>query len=209
MVYIKVFTVHGIEEVFLWRGISVIFFSVCASISCSGVWSIFFYYSQNYDIRRTKSQNVNVSRNVLQLSLPNLLKPSSLNSADRRCSNYIWVFNNFIAAYITGLTVDSIGTSTHWGLVTPYGAMELGQHWFRQWLVAWRHQAIRQRGKITTGSALDGAVLDFTQILAYLVHNMSRYQLYLGFGHFGGLMVELYFICWNYSLSSGWHIIAT
>ena len=60
----------------------------------------------------------------------------------------------------------------------------------------------------------------FTQILAYLVHNMSRSQLYLGFGHFGwlpsffgqkhfgGFMVKLYFICWNYSLSSGWHIIA-
>ena len=45
----------------------------------------------------------------------------------------------------------------------------------------------RQRGKTTTGSALDGAVLDFTQILAYLVHNMSRSQLYLGFGHFGWL----------------------
>ena len=40
---------------------------------------------------------------------------------------------------------------------------------------------------ITTGSALDGAVFDITQILAYLVHNMSRSQLYLGFGHFGWL----------------------
>ena len=36
----------------------------------------------------------------------------------------------------------------------------------------------RQRGKTTTGSALDGAVLDFTQILAYLVHSMSRFKLY-------------------------------
>ena len=43
----------------------------------------------------------------------------------------------------------------------------------------------RPRGKTTTGSALDGAVFDITQILAYLVHNMSRSQLYLGFGHFG------------------------
>ena len=42
----------------------------------------------------------------------------------------------------------------------------------------------RPRGKTTTGSALDGAVFDITQILAYLVHNMSRSQLYLGFGHF-------------------------
>ena len=78
----------------------------------------------------------------------------------------------------------------------------------------------RLRGKTTTGSALDGAVFDMAQILAYLVHNMSRSQLYLGFGHFGwlpsfcgqwhfgGLMVKLYFLCWNYSLSSGRHIIA-
>ena len=31
---------------------------------------------------------------------------------------------------------------THCGLVTPYGDIDLRQHWFRQWLVAWRHQAI-------------------------------------------------------------------
>ena len=45
----------------------------------------------------------------------------------------------------------------------------------------------RPRGKATTGSALDGAVFDIAQILVYLVHNMSRSQLYLGFGHFGWL----------------------
>ena len=45
----------------------------------------------------------------------------------------------------------------------------------------------RPKGKTTTGSALDGAVFDTAQILAYLVHNMSRSQLYLGFGHFGWL----------------------
>ena len=33
-------------------------------------------------------------------------------------------------------------SSTHCGLVTPYGEVDLGQHGFRQWLVAWRHQAI-------------------------------------------------------------------
>ena len=47
----------------------------------------------------------------------------------------------------------------------------------------------RPSGKTTTGSALDGAVFHITQILAYLVHNMSRSQLYLGFGHFGWLPV--------------------
>ena len=33
-------------------------------------------YSQTLNIRHTKSQNLNVSRFVLQLSLPNSLKPS-------------------------------------------------------------------------------------------------------------------------------------
>ena len=45
----------------------------------------------------------------------------------------------------------------------------------------------RPRGKTTMGSALDGVVFDIAQILAYLVHNMSRSQLYLGFGRFGWL----------------------
>ena len=31
---------------------------------------------------------------------------------------------------------------THCGLMTAYGGRDLGQHWFRQWLVAWRHQTI-------------------------------------------------------------------
>ena len=31
---------------------------------------------------------------------------------------------------------------THCGLVTPYGDINLWQHWLRQWLAAWRHQAI-------------------------------------------------------------------
>ena len=31
---------------------------------------------------------------------------------------------------------------THRGLVTPFADIYLSQHWLRQWLVAWRHQAI-------------------------------------------------------------------
>ena len=27
-------------------------------------------------------------------------------------------------------------------IVTPYGDIDLGQHWLRQWIVAWRNQAI-------------------------------------------------------------------
>ena len=31
---------------------------------------------------------------------------------------------------------------TRCGLLTPYGGKDLGQHWFRWWLVAWRPRAI-------------------------------------------------------------------
>ena len=43
---------------------------------------------------------------------------------------------------------------------------------------------IRGGQKITTVSPLGGAVFDFLQILAYLLQNMSRSQLYLGFDHY-------------------------
>ena len=33
---------------------------------------------------------------------------------------------------------------THWGLVTPYDDIDMGQHWLQQWLAAWRHQAINR-----------------------------------------------------------------
>ena len=61
-------------------------------------------YLQFSNISLTQSHNINVSGLILQLSLPNPLKPGiswewrcSWSSADRRCSNYIWVINNFIA----------------------------------------------------------------------------------------------------------------
>ena len=45
-------------------------------------------------IRRIKSQNSNDSRLVLQLSLPNSLKPCVKS---RMKMNYTWIMNNFIA----------------------------------------------------------------------------------------------------------------
>ena len=71
------------------------------------------------NISRTISHNLDYSRLVLQLSLPNHWSQMlgwewrcSWSSADRRCSNYIWVINNFIAyqghegvAYIRMFTV--------------------------------------------------------------------------------------------------------
>ena len=74
-------------------------------------------YRKTSSISRTKSQNLIVSNLVVLLSLLNPLKPGvksrewrcSWSSADRRCSNYIWVVDNFIAyqgvTYIRGFTV--------------------------------------------------------------------------------------------------------
>ena len=90
------------------------------------IWLIFWFrevettlpaiHHKISNIKHTKSQNLNVSRFVLQLSL---LAQSievrcwewrcSWSSVDRQCSNYIWVVNNFIAykgvPYIRDLTV--------------------------------------------------------------------------------------------------------
>ena len=88
------------------------------------------YRQKTSNIRHTKSQNLSVYRLALQLSLPNTLKPSvkwewrcSWSSADRRCSNYIWVINIFIAnkgvTYIRGFTVPS------WFPIIPVKLMKL------------------------------------------------------------------------------------
>ena len=60
-------------------------------------------YRQISNIRRTKSQTSNVSHLVLQLVCPihwsqvfSWKWRCSWSSTDRRCSNYIWVINNFI-----------------------------------------------------------------------------------------------------------------
>ena len=80
-------------------------------IELYGSWSIIYnppvnnicnYPHKICNIRHTKSQSLNTSRLGLQLSLGNIFKPSGgwrccWSSADRRCSNYIWVINNLIA----------------------------------------------------------------------------------------------------------------
>ena len=84
------------------------------------LWEIYIYilwiYHKTSNIWRTKSDDLNVSRLVLQLSLLYPLKPCvnrewrcSWSSADRRCSSYIWGIINFFAyhraSYIRGLMV--------------------------------------------------------------------------------------------------------
>ena len=70
-----------------------------------GLASCFFFISRKIsNIRRTKSHNLIDSGIVLQLHLPihwshGLSREwrCSWSSADRRCSNYTWVINRFIA----------------------------------------------------------------------------------------------------------------
>ena len=88
-------------------------------------------YCKLSNISGTKSPNLTVSRLVLQLSLCPIQWSQVLSrewrcswsSADRRCSNYIWVIDNFIAyqgaTYIRDLTVCFI-IITHQWLVTFY-----------------------------------------------------------------------------------------
>ena len=60
---------------------------------------------------------------------------------------------------------------THCGPVTRYGDIDLGQHWFRQWLVAWRHQAIAYNINVAFTSM--GFYGKFTRsIHESLTHNM-------------------------------------
>ena len=40
------------------------------------------------------------------------------------------------------MVIETTSVLTNGGLVIPYGDKYQGQHWFRWWLVAWRHQAI-------------------------------------------------------------------
>ena len=81
-------------------------------------------YRKISNIRRTKRQNFNDSHFVLKLSLPNPLKPGfsrkwrcSWSSADKRCSNCIWVINNLFVCYrashIKDLTVVTFHRSVN------------------------------------------------------------------------------------------------
>ena len=114
--------------------------------NCSVNWPLWCWNQNNLindkisNIRRSKSPNLNVSRLVLQLYLAKPMKSvlsrkwrCSWSSADRRCSHYIWVIDNFIvykgASYIRDLTVTM---SMPWLLIP--------------WFIASLHQAIRNHG---------------------------------------------------------------
>ena len=88
-------------------------------IICMYVYIYIYIYRQVSNIRPTKSQNLNVSCIVLMLSFAihwdQVLSREwryrrySWSSADRRCSNYIWVIDNSVAylcaTYVRDFTV--------------------------------------------------------------------------------------------------------
>ena len=107
--------------------------------------------------------------------------------AGKQSSHWTWFkSDNSCCFFYISLRVQQVSLTVRggWGCEVSFG----GHH--------------RPRGKTTTGSALDGAVFDIAQILAYLVHNMSRSQLYLGFGHFGWLDPFFFLFLWLNCISS-------
>ena len=44
--------------------------------------------------------------------------------------------------YMMAICVSFHVNSTHCGLVTPHGDIDVGRYWLKQWLIAWRHQVI-------------------------------------------------------------------
>ena len=65
-----------------------------------------------------------------------------VNRAHGYTMNWSYNHNQMKQNNIVSQSYGTYCTLTHCGLVTPYGDRDLGQHWLRQWLVAWRHQAI-------------------------------------------------------------------
>ena len=74
-------------------------------------------------------------------------KPLSRLDEFRATPLYIHIFLTQICQECTDISIpyDNLFLSrclTHCDLVTPYGDIDQVQHWLKQWLVAWRHQAI-------------------------------------------------------------------
>ena len=77
----------------------------CIYTTLQHISRIKVHYHLTSNISRAEYLNLNICRLVVQLSLLNPLKPGikSRMKMYRRCSNHIWVINNFIAhlgAYI-------------------------------------------------------------------------------------------------------------
>ena len=96
----------------------------------------------------------------------------------------VWILNEFFNCYQEMcLSICIYTILQHWNCIGCCNSSSSnGGGWGCEVSCGGHH---RPRGKTTPGSALNGAVFDIAQILAHLVHDISRSQLYLWFGHFG------------------------
>ena len=88
-------------------------------------------------------------------------------------------------------TFFSVHCLTHCDLVMPNGDIELGQHWLRYWLVAWRHQAITWTKVDLSSNGFCGIQIraNSQEVLMNLIHNMcSKITLLKSLSHFQGPM---------------------
>ena len=101
--------------------------------------AIILTYWKTGNISGTKSQKLNVSHLVLQLSLPNPLKPGwewkcSWGSTDRQCSNYMWVINSAVTYMLEVWLYPLSSTGSIWYLFkyinnTSYYIKMLPSYW--------------------------------------------------------------------------------
>ena len=59
-----------------------------------------------------------------------------------KCNASKCISHTHISPCFVNSNAKKVGLIINFVLVTPYGDIDLGQHWLRQRLVAWRHQTI-------------------------------------------------------------------
>ena len=105
----------------------IMYMYMCMFIHISQTLRLFCYhwnYCQTSNIRRTKSQNLNVSHLVLQLSLPNLLKPAHthLNILYLKCvlHNDVMTCESF-SHYWPFVMRPSVDSPHKWPVIWSFG----------------------------------------------------------------------------------------
>ena len=73
-------------------------------------------------------------------------------------------------------------TNILFGLNTPYGDMNLGQHWSRYWLAAWRHQVITWTN-VDIPLRFSGVHIIISHVLINLIRNSWYYYIRLDSGN--------------------------
>ena len=96
-------------------------------------------------INSTPSNKLNMFELIFNQHYTFIAMEIRLKMLSARCGLFVyesmWWLNNELH-FFDDFYIFLVTLSTHCGIVKPYGDIDLGQHWLRQWLVVWRHQAI-------------------------------------------------------------------